>query len=73
MNWRHVVPVLAAAVCRYGCTPAAAVAGSASAVMVAQDPRSVGAQIENQAIDRRAGSAIAGEARASQAARSVAA
>jgi osmotically-inducible protein OsmY len=63
MSWRHAVLVLAAAVSLHGCAPAAVVAGGATAVVVAQDRRSVGAQIDDETIEVRGGSAIAGEAR----------
>jgi osmotically-inducible protein OsmY len=61
MSWRHAVPGLAVALSLHGCAPAAVVAGGATAVVVAQDRRSVGAQIDDETIEVRAGSAISGE------------
>ena len=63
MSWGHVAPVLAAAVSLHGCAPAAVLAGGATAVVVAQDRRSVGAQIDDETSEVRAGAAISGEPR----------
>jgi osmotically-inducible protein OsmY len=63
MSWRQAVLVVATAASVHGCAPAVVVAGGATAVVVVQDRRSVGAQIDDESIAVRASSSISGEPR----------
>lgn len=63
MIWRYGALLLFALAPLSGCAPAVVVAGGATAVVVVQDRRSVGAQIDDETIETRAGAAIAGEPR----------
>jgi osmotically-inducible protein OsmY len=63
MSARCAALVLVATLWLPGCAPTLVVAGGATAVVVAQDRRSVGAQIDDETIEIKANSALAQESR----------